>query len=88
MSSPNLGAHGRPASFSGSNGSFKPSPSRSCNCEGGPSEMPSESRSGETQPDESVREYTGNPHDAAGSYGQRADLNRVPKPNHTRSGST
>lgn len=68
---PSLGAHGRPATFSGSCGmpcaaevvpkaeakAFANEGSK----EGGPSPIPSEARSGAFSTDESVSGYTGDP---------------------------
>lgn len=85
-----FGAHGRPASHTGSNGM-----PRTVNDglmdhgeakEGGPSPMPADARSGAFMPDESVREYTGSPRDAAGSYGRSAAPNPAPSAGNVQHG--
>lgn len=80
---PSLGAHGKPATFTGSNGlmgtkeagPFSNAGSR----EGGPSPMPEAARSGAMECDESCRGYTGNPRDGGGPLGMNAGGgNRIP----------
>lgn len=74
MSNPNsLGAHGKPATFTGDDGCKAPdgqaravekSFSGMGSNQGGPSPIPSKDKSGAFTEDESARCYTGNPRDA------------------------
>lgn len=66
------GAHGRKASFSGSDGCLAPNAQSIATAkafanegtsQGGPSPIPSRDRSGAFEVDESVRCYSGNPRD-------------------------
>lgn len=66
------GAHGRKASFSGSDGCLAPNAQSEATAralsgpgtsQGGPSPIPSRDRSGAFEVDESVRCYSGNPRD-------------------------
>lgn len=65
-------AHGKAASFSGSNGSTRTTPQGPFegmgSKEGRPSPMPEDVRRGAFECDDSCREYTGNPRDQAGRY--------------------
>lgn len=69
---PSMGAPGKPATFTGSNGMKSTSPANPFgnmgSREGGVSHIPGQQQSGAFEEDLSCREYTGNPRDnAAGS---------------------
>lgn len=85
-----FGAHGRPATHSGSNGMPHTRNDGLMDNgeakEGGPSPIPGVDRTGMFTPDESVREYTGNPHDAGGSYGRSAAPNPAPSAGNVQHG--
>jgi hypothetical protein len=88
--SPSLGGHGRPASFSGSDGS-KISVERGMEMgrstafdkggspQGAHSAIPERDKTGAFECDESCQGYTGDSHDGGGPRGRPAGTNRVPE---------